>query len=81
MKAPAHAALGALAGVIPDALLLTYGWRRRWLADEHWLVRAHLWLHSPAGTALAAGVAYASHLWADRRSTHRTEATRRGRFT
>lgn len=71
MDAARHATLGAAIGagaaVAPDLVLLTYGWRRRWLPSSHPLVRAHRFLHSPLGLALAVvPLAYGSHLLADR---------------
>jgi hypothetical protein len=80
VKTPAHMALGAAVAAAPDVALLAFGWRRRWLPDGHPLVRAHRFLHSPAAVPLIAAAAWASHLVADRYSTHRTEATRRGRI-
>lgn len=76
MRTPAHVALGAAVAAAPDALLLLFGWRRKWLPETHPLVRAHRWLHSPASVPWVAAAAWASHLVADRYSTHRTEATR-----
>lgn len=78
MRTPAHLLLGAAVAAAPDVMLLAYGWRRTWLPDSHPLVRAHRFLHSPAAVVAAA---WASHVIADRYSTHRTEATRRGRIT
>lgn len=80
MTAPRHAALGAAVAVLPDALLLLFAWRRRWLPPSHPLVRAHRWLHSPRALPAVAAVAWASHLVADRCTSHRTEATRRSRW-
>jgi hypothetical protein len=64
-----HAAIGAAVAIAPDAALVLFGWRRAWLPETHPLVRAHRFLHSPAGLVAAA---YASHLIADRFSTHRS---------
>lgn len=76
MKTPAHMVLGAVVAAAPDIVLAAYGWRHRWLPASHPLVRAHRFLHSPASVPLVVGAAWASHLIADRFSTHRTEATR-----
>lgn len=70
MNWPKHAALGAAAALLPDAALLCFGWRRRWLPETHPLVRTHRLLHSPAGIVMLAA---ASHVVADRYSHHRTE--------
>lgn len=80
MKTPAHLLLGAAVAAAPDVMLLAYGWRRRWLPPSHPLVRAHAWLHSPSSVPAVAVLAWSSHLVADRLSSHRTEATRRGRL-
>lgn len=63
-----HALLGAAVAVAPDAMLVLFGWRREWLPETHPLVRAHRFLHSPAGIVAAA---WASHVIADRFSPHR----------
>ena len=70
-----HLLTGALYGTLPDLLLLSFGWRRRWLPESHPLVRAHRFLHGPGGLVLVAILAYASHLIIDRRSTHREVPT------
>lgn len=79
MRSPAHALLGAAVAVAPDAALALFGWRRAWLPESHPLVVAHRWLHSPAAVPVVAAAAWASHLVADRLSSHRTESTRRSR--
>ena len=66
-----HMALGAVVGVLPDLLLLAFGWRRLWLPPTHPLVRAHRWLHTNS-VPLVIVLAWASHLWLDRHSAHRT---------
>lgn len=71
MRAHEHAAIGAAAAVLPDAVLWLFGWRRRWLPEAHPLVRAHRWLHSPAGVVVAVLLGWVSHLVADRYSWHR----------
>lgn len=71
MNAASHAALGAVVALLPDAALAAFGWRKDWLPESHPLVRVHRFLHSPEGMALVVAAAYASHLIADRHSTHR----------
>jgi hypothetical protein len=71
-----HAALGAAAGalvaVAPDAVLVLFGWRRRWLPPEHPLVRAHQLLHQPRYLLpVVAVVAWSSHVIADQLTPHR----------
>lgn len=66
------AAVGAVAAAAPDVVLATYGWRRTWLGPHHPLVRAHHVLHDPRYLVpVAAAVGWASHVIADRYSTHR----------
>lgn len=72
MKTPAHMLIGAAAAAAPDVLLAAFGWRKTWLPETHPLVRAHRFLHSPAGIVVPITVGWASHLIADRYSTHRT---------
>lgn len=69
-----HAVVGAIAGVLPDAALALYGWRRRRLGDDEVPVRVHRVLHGARGLVLAVGLAYASHLVADRLTKHRLPA-------
>jgi hypothetical protein len=76
VRTPAHLLLGAAAGAAPDVLLLAFGWRRTWLPESHPLVRAHRFLHSPAGLVVPLLLGWGSHVVADRYSTHRTEVTR-----
>ena len=71
MRTPAHMIVGAAAAAAPDAALALFGWRRRWLPETHPLVRAHRWLHSPAGLVVPLALGWASHLVADRYSWHR----------
>lgn len=71
MNTARHMALGAVVAALPDAALAAYGWRREWLPDRHPLVRAHAWLHSPAGAVAVVAAAWASHLVADAVSVHR----------
>jgi hypothetical protein len=73
MKTPAHMLVGALAAALPDVALAAYGWRREWLPETHPLVRAHQFLHSPAGIVVPVTLGWISHLIADRYSTHRTQ--------
>lgn len=73
MTSGRHALLGAAVAVAPDAALALFGWRKRWLPPSHPLVRAHRALHSTASLPLVVGLAWGSHLLADRCSTHRTE--------
>jgi hypothetical protein len=79
MNSGRHALLGAAAGVLPDAALALFGWRKRWLPETHPLVVAHRFLHSPASLPVVVGLAWASHLVADRCSTHRTAPAPRQR--
>lgn len=76
MRTPAHmllgAAVGAAAAAAPDAALALFGWRRTWLPETHPLVRAHRFLHRPAGLIVPLTAGWVSHLIADRYSTHRT---------
>lgn len=72
-----HLLIGAAAAAAPDVMLTVYGWRRRWLPASHPLVRLHHALHHPAAVV---AVGWATHLIADRYSTHRTEQTRQGRL-
>lgn len=67
-----HAMLGAVVAVLPDVVLIAFAWRRDWLPESNRLVRAHRFLHSPASLPLVVGLAWASHLVADRYSVHRT---------
>lgn len=65
-------AVGAFAAALPDVMLALFGWRRAWLPETHPLVRAHRWLHSPAGLIVPITAGWVSHLVADRYSAHRT---------
>ncbi len=67
-----HMLVGAVAAAAPDIVLAAFGWRRTWLPEHHPLVRAHRALHSPAGLVVPLTIGWASHLVADRYSTHRT---------
>jgi len=70
-SAKTHALVGAGAALLPDVMLLAFGWRRSWLPESHPLVRTHRWLHSPSGLVTVALLAYGSHLLIDRHSRHR----------
>jgi hypothetical protein len=60
----------AAVAAVPDAALLL-AVRRRWLPRDHPVIRVHAWLHqSPWGFVLAACLGWASHLIADRLTTH-----------
>lgn len=72
MKTPQHMLIGAAAAAAPDMVLALYGWRRTWLPETHPLVRAHRFLHSPAGVVVPLTAGWVSHLIADRFSAHRT---------
>ena len=71
MRTPAHLLIGAAAAAAPDVVLWCFGWRRRWLPESHPAVRAHRWLHSPAGIVVPLLLGWVSHLLADRWSWHR----------
>lgn len=80
MRTPTHLLIGAAAGALPDVVLLTFGWRRQWLPPTHPLVRAHDWLHRPAGVVVPLTLGWVSHLIADEVSHHGAGAhTYRGR--
>jgi hypothetical protein len=65
-----HIVAGAVVAALPDAALLLVI-RRAWLPRDHWVIRLHAWLHqSPWGFVLAAVLGWASHLVADRYTTH-----------
>lgn len=64
------AAVGAVGGVVPDAALSLYGWRRRRLPADNPLVRVHRFLHGPGGLVLALLASYGVHLVADRYTRH-----------
>lgn len=66
------AAVGAVAAVAPDVLLLAFAWRGTWLPESHPLVRAHRFMHSPAAVPVVIGLGWASHVVTDRFSSHRT---------
>jgi hypothetical protein len=70
-SAKTHAVVGAGVALLPDVMLLAFGWRRSWLLESHPLVRTHRWLHSPSGLITVALLAYGSHLLIDRHSRHR----------
>jgi hypothetical protein len=65
-------ALGAGVAVLPDLVLLLFAWRGKWLPATHPLVRAHRWLHDDS-LPLIIVLAWASHLYLDRHSTHREQ--------
>ena len=71
MRSPAHAVIGAVVAVLPDVVLVLYGWRKTWLPESHPLVRAHRFLHSWRSVPMVVGLAWASHIIVDRYSTHR----------
>lgn len=75
MKSWNHAVVGAIVGaivaVIPDVVLVTYGWRQTWLPARHPLVRAHRFLHSSRSLLLVIPLAWVSHIVADSHSHHR----------
>lgn len=76
MKTPVHFLIGGTAAILPDLLLLGFGWRRRWVtADEKTLagalLRAHLFLHSPSGLVAVLLVGWCSHILVDWCSPHR----------
>jgi hypothetical protein len=83
VRTPAHLAVGAVVGAAaaaaPDAALALFGWRRTWLPATHPLVRAHQFLHSPAGIVVPVTAGWISHLVADRYSAHRTAPEGAGR--
>lgn len=66
------AALGASASVLPDTLLIFFGWRRDWLPDTHPLVRAHRFIHSGRGLLFVFLIGWASHIIADWLTPHRS---------
>lgn len=72
MRTPEHMAIGAITAALPDMMLAAFGWRKTWLPESHFLVRAHRFLHSPASIPVVIGLAWASHLVADKFSPHRT---------
>lgn len=76
MKTSAHMLVGAVAAALPDLVLFTFGWRKKWLPETHPLVKAHRFLHSPAGIVVPITIGWITHLIADRYSTHRTEDSR-----
>lgn len=69
-KPHTHIVAGAVAALLPDALLLVFRWRKRWLPRTHPLVRAHAWVHGPAGFGVAVALGFASHLVVDRFTRH-----------
>lgn len=72
MRTPEHIVIGAVTAALPDAALALFGWRKEWLPESHPLVKAHRFLHSPASIPAIVGLAWVSHLIADRMSPHRT---------
>lgn len=71
MRWPEHAAVGAVAAILPDIALVFFGWRRQWLPESHTLVRMHRFLHSPGGLVFVFCLAWASHVVLDWVSPHR----------
>lgn len=61
---------GAVAALLPDALLVVFRWRRKWLPRDHPLVRAHAFIHGPGGFGVAVALGFASHLVVDRFTKH-----------
>jgi hypothetical protein len=68
-----HILVGAAAAALPDIVLMSYGWRKDWLPEDHPLVRAHRFLHSPPGIIVPFTIGWTSHLIADRYSAHRVK--------
>lgn len=65
MNAVEHMAIGAVTALLPDVVLAMFGWRKKWLPENHLLVRAHRFLHGPNGWLFITSLAVASHLIAD----------------
>lgn len=78
-SAAQHAALGALAGLAPDAVLAAFVWRKTWLPHDHPLMRAHRFIHGPGGFAVAAALGFAVHVVADRYTEHNLAPGVRGK--
>lgn len=79
MRTVPHVLTGALVAAVPDVMLLLVI-RREWLPRDHWVIRAHAFLHqSPWGFVLAACLGWASHLVADRLTKHNLAPGVRGK--
>lgn len=72
MKSHQHALIGAVAAMTPDIFLAFFGWRKKWLPEDHPLVKAHRFLHSPTGLVWIITLAVASHIVVDWFSKHRS---------
>jgi hypothetical protein len=72
MRTPSHMVIGAVVGALPDVMLVTFAWRKKWMPESNALVKAHRLLHDPRVIPVVVGLAWASHLLADYYSPHRT---------
>lgn len=78
-KPHTHVAVGAVAALLPDVLLLGIRWRKRWLPRTHPLVRAHAFIHGPAGVPIAVVLGFLSHIVLDIVTPHDLAPGVRGR--
>ena len=75
MKTPVHMIVAAIGAGLPDVMLATFAWRKKWIPDTHPLVRIHRYIHSTRGLLTVFFLAWASHVFTDFFVTHNTKDT------
>lgn len=66
-----HAAIGAVAGLMPDmAYALLISWRKDWVPECSPAFRLHMFMHSRHGMLVVVAIAYALHLAVDAKTPH-----------
>lgn len=74
MQAHHHFLIGGTAAVLPDLLLVVFGWRKVWLSESHPLVQWHRFFHSTHGLITIVALAAITHIVVDWFSPHRKGA-------